>query len=153
MGVNAVGTVNYGSGEYFTLGLGYPNQVNPPKTEEAFKQASSVIEEFENENNSKFFEIKIALGYYEGFYIEFNTGEYFGIEFDGEEEQEIAYADFANLRHCINELLRIDGIVVVHPGWTTAYLSHKDSPCEVEQALDKMSMDLYLNPIDVGVKL
>lgn len=148
-----MGAINYGAGEYLTLGLDLPDQVTLYKTEEVFKQASSVIEEFEKENNSKFFEIKIALGYYEGFYIEFNTGEYFGIEFDGEEEQELAYADFANLRHCINELLRIDGIAVVHPGWTTAYLSHKDSLCEVEQALDKMSMDLFLNPVDIGVKL
>lgn len=153
MEVNVVGTVNYGSGEFFTLGLGHPNQVNPSKTEELIKKASSVIEEFEDENNSKFFEIKIALGYYEGFYIECNTGQYYGVMFDDEEEQETAYADFANLRHCINELLKIDGITVVHPGWTTAYLSHEDSLCEVEQALDKMSMDLFLNPVDIGVKL
>ena len=143
-----VGTVNYGTGEYITLAY-QPIEDDETKFGDLFlnMKVDSIFNEY---GDFEFFEVITDNGYYEGFYVAINAGDFVGVGFDDKDRMLDAFLELENIRKLLVELLDV-GLFVCHPGWCTGWLDYGESLNEINQCIAKMSSDIFLTPVDLEV--
>lgn len=143
-----VGAVNYGTGEYITLAY-QPIEDDETKFGDLFlnMKVDSIFNEY---GDFEFFEVIRDNGYYEGFYVEINAGDFVGVGFDDKDQMLDAFLELENIRKLLVELLDA-GLFVCHPGWCTGWLDYGESLNEINQCIAKMSSDIFLTPVDLEV--
>ena len=144
-----MGTINYGTGDYITIAYQPIEGENSTDIEaQKWAQAAQTFDVYEDQFNCCF-DVILDRGYYEGFYVEVNAGDYISFGFDDKEQVLEAYLELEQVRKFLIELLEA-GLYVCHPGWCTGYLDYSESLNEINQAIAKMSDDIFLTPIDIG---
>lgn len=146
-----MGAVNYGTGEYITLAY------RPIEDEADLSAKDTLLEDlyikteeiFNVFDDFEFFEVIKENGYYEGFSVEVNVGDFVGVGFDDEDQMLDAFLELENVRKLLIELLDA-GLFVCHPGWCTGWSNYGESLNEINQCIAKMSSDIFLTPIDLN---
>lgn len=149
-----MGTINYGTSHFITVGL------NTWDFEDGIDDEGFVVEgsrydlmddirtgienllEDSGIKDDSAYNVKIESGYYEGFYINI-TDEYlyFDDETDREEAREQITAIFDFLYKAVDE-----GLCVVYPGWVTKCLNYEDSKKALEEAFNQALADCDKKP-------
>lgn len=147
-----MGTVNYSSSDYLTLGI-------KPYDPESFADEDGNIyyEEIEScyesvQENADFiiekygfyyFHVTTKPGYYEGFSvnIEFN----FPAFFDNCQERAEAQKEVTALKKCLVELAG-NGLVSCRPGWVTGYDDYSGTLRQIKAAVKAMRADVAETP-------
>ena len=126
-----MGTINYGTSEYITIGL------KPYNTDDYIFEDGSVdydamsidydcdienVQFIMDKYNFSFFDINIKYGYYEGFYLDINAN----FDFYNWQDKKDALKEATQLKNMLIECCGV-GLCVVYPGWCTAYMPYKES--------------------------
>ena len=123
-----MGTINYGSNDYFNIGVNPNNYwIEDENGENIFldyemDEDYQAIEKLLNYYNFNYFEVTIQPGYYEGFYID--------ISFD------YLWVDYWEKPEILKELTQLknfliscvyNGLVEYYPGWCMGYSDTKET--------------------------
>ena len=141
-----MGTINYGTSEYITIGLKpYNYDDYMTETEDIDYELMQMDYETDRENieyildkyNLNFFNVSIKFGYYEGFYLNINTD----FDFYNWEDKADALKEATQIKNMLIECCGC-GLCSVYPGWCTGYENYKDSIESVRAAVSKMKDDI-----------
>lgn len=135
-----MGAVNYGTGDYITLGLNV-ERVKEPYTPGFYY---SVAQEILNEYGFVYFHVVVKPGYYDGFYIEIENN--FPVAFDWYQEKQDAQKEITQVKKCLLELCRDAKAVEVFPGWCTGYSTEDETRDAIKKAVREMRDDVRKTP-------
>lgn len=152
-----MGTINYGTSKYITIGLepfDYDDFkfYNPERGEYvtdfdelnfAYEDAYNDIAEILNNYDFNYFDVKICNGYYEGFYIDIRSSEY--EYFDDYNEKRNALKETTQLKKFLLECIN-NGLCEVWPGWRTSYKNAAESKKSILDATFCMRRDIKETP-------
>lgn len=134
-----MGTVNFGTSDIITLCILPYSEINNDDCEEEnysndnlYNFEKDIIEDVIDHYPFENFELKLAPGYYESFYLDIVTLQ----DWDSYNTMEVFNKDVDRLQKCLEKLVRDCGMRVVKPGWCTTYYNESDSLWEVEQAIE-----------------
>ena len=138
-----MGTINYFTSDYITLGVNCNNIESDDDyifINDDYDQIKYLLEK------ERFYYFNIALkpGYYEGFSldIEFNFAYYFDFWQDRRDALKEITRIYKFLLQCINDF----GIVAVSPGWCTAYYTRDESIQRLKAAIKEMRATVKKTP-------
>lgn len=141
-----MGTINYGTSEYITIGL------EPYNTDDYIFEDGNVdydamsidydcdisnVQFIMDKYNFSFFDINIKYGYYEGFYLDINAN----FDFYNWQDKKDALKEATQLKNMLIECCGV-GLCEVHPGWCTAYMPHKESINGIKAAVWHIKEDI-----------
>lgn len=164
-----MGTVNYKTSDYITLGV-------KPYDEDDFRRDSEFMEEIKeqvkeyggteseaiqeminsyyesdidniehllNRHSFYYFHISIECGYYEGFTL--NIENNFPVAFDSWEEKREAQKEITEIKKFLTDCAG-SGLVAVFPGWVTAYEDYRGTLREIGNAIAEMRQEVRNTP-------
>lgn len=135
-----MGAVNYGTGDYITLGLNV-NQIDDESEQNIMRGwADAIIEKY----GFYYFHVAAKSGYYEGFTIEIENN--FPVAFDWYQEKQDAQKEITQLKKCLLELCKEAGLVEVFPGWCTGYSTEAETQDAIKKAVQEMRDDVRKTP-------
>ena len=143
-----MGTINYFTSEYVTLGVcpfesvfamingeceKDTRDLTPEEFEDIQERVQAVIDQYDFNNTH----INIKPGYYEGFSLEILPYEedYYNLE-----ERNEVIAELKTVEECLLKCLET-GLCVCTPGWCTGYYNKTDSIKAVKKAVAQMKED------------
>lgn len=136
-----MGTVNYGTSNYITIGLEpYDYENYRDENNEIDYEAMNIdygddlanIEALLNHFDFAIFHVVIKHGYYEGFYIDIENN--YDVCFDCWQDKRIAQKEITQLKEFLIACVNM-GMCKVSPGWVTSYYSRKDSIEAIKAAM------------------
>lgn len=156
-----MGTINYKSGKFLTLGVKPYDEndfLNDPETceeleldqlESEFEKLETVVEYINDlyqedytlyesiikKYNFAHFEIGLEWGYYEGFCLPVNGVDY--LYFDDSHEKKEALKEATLLKKMLLECVDY-GLIRVSPGWCTGYSSREESIEAINNAIKEI---------------
>lgn len=164
-----MGTINYYTSDYITLGIipySYEDFANDAEiTEEAMEQAKLHGTTMKDElfdildyyyecdycnisgqlrkHNFNYFHIDIKPGYYEGFTLdlEFN----YGLCFDSWEDKRDAQKEITEIKKFLKTCAGL-GMAACFPGWRTEYYNYAETLKEIDRAIKEMRKTVKETP-------
>lgn len=143
-----MGTINYGTSKYITLGLepfAFSDYEDEPgecdyfsrsyDMEDLQRDAEQILECY----NFKFFDVSIISGYYEGFYIDISDVSPFLFD---ESDLPEAFREANCLGALLLRFIKL-GLAQCFPGWCTGYASAEESKKAVAAAVCTMKKSFY----------
>jgi hypothetical protein len=148
-----MGTINYKSNKYITLGVNMLNIYEECKELEindfhycVDDEVETLWEEISNtllKYTFEYFEVELVNGYSDGFYLDINDKGY--IYFDNTKEKNDTLKEATKLKELMLELVE-NGLVACFPGWATTYLNTKDTVKEINKAIKEIKKDIQTIP-------
>lgn len=144
-----MGTINYGTSEYITIGyLDYSQQdFDEEYTENDYyfqeEDDLFIVQEVLKKYSFCCFHVVIKDGYYDGFYIDIENN--YGSYFDDYHQKQEALREATRLKKFLLEALEYS-CCVVYPGWCTAYLKHNDSVKKINEAIKYVKEEIKETP-------
>ena len=135
-----MGAVNYGTGDYITLGLHVGLVREQSKQEYLYNIVASIIEKY----GFYYFNVAIKPGYYAGFMVQIENN--FPVAFDWYQEKNDAQKEITQLKKCLLELCKKAGLVEVFPGWCTGYSTEAKTQQAIKKAAQEMRSDVKSTP-------
>lgn len=131
-----MGTINYGTSNYITLGyncanIDYEEDFYNDYINDLFYQIQYRIKK----EDFRYFDIEVKPGYYEGFYINIDFDFLF---FDTWEEKHLAQKEITKIKAFLIECIEDFECVAVYPGWCTGYADYKTTLEETAAAVVEM---------------
>ena len=141
-----MGTINYGTSEYITIGL------EPYNTDDYIFEDGNVdydamstdydcdiknVQFIMDKYNFSFFDINIKYGYYEGFYLDINAN----FDFYNWEDKADALKEATQLKNMLIECCGV-GLCEILPGWCTSYKSYAESIKSIKDAVWQIKQDI-----------
>lgn len=159
-----MGTINYFTSDYITLGVKpyeTDNYIKDNDFMDFIKEEWNVNTEDENEvlkavnehintnyeadrenaenilNKYDFYYFHVVLkpGYYEGFSLDIENN--FGVALDGWEDRREAQKEITQLKNCLLELAGV-GLVACFPGWCTGYKDYNETIKAIKEAIKEI---------------
>lgn len=146
-----MGTINYGTSDYITLGYNLNWDDSDFETweemeeekqldiEEAYENIRFVLDKY----NFVFFHIAIEPGYYEGFYIDIENN--YSCFFQDAQDKREAQKEVTKLKAFLMECVDL-GLVQVWPGWCTSYKTHEETIAAIKTAIKKIRAKIRDTP-------
>lgn len=143
-----MGTINYGTSEYITVGLQpYDFESYEDESGECDYNArwSDMQGDYTRVENIRarydffYFDIRVKPGYYEGFYIDIENN--FGLAYDSWEDKREALKEATQIKRFLLECVEAC-CCVVHPGWCTGYEGMTESRKSISAAIAEMKNDI-----------
>lgn len=164
-----MGTVNYFTSDYITMGL-------RPYDSEEFEKNSEFIEEMHREceeyggtienaiadyieecyscdyenvkteiekHNFHYFHIAIMPGYYEGFTLDIENN--YPVAFDGYEDRQGALKEITEIKQFLKDCAGM-GLVKCSPGWCTGYADYNGTIAAIGKAVKAMREEVKATP-------
>ena len=167
-----MGTINYGTSDYITMGSkpvdGWDLEHDPElmkaleleveeyggTIEEAVISWADAINEGDYENAKHiyekydfyYFHIELKPGYYDGFYFDIENN--FGIAYDSWEDKREAQKEITQIGKMLKELAGV-GVVSVSPGWCMGYKDYKQTIADIKSAIKTMRAEVKQTPTDL----
>lgn len=135
-----MGAVNYGTGDYITLGLNIDRVEDESEQNFMRGYVDAIIEKY----CFYYFHVAAKSGYYEGFTIEIENN--FPVAFDWYQEKQDAQKEITQLKKCLLELCKEAGLVEVFPGWCTGYSTEAETRDAIKKAVQEMRDDVRKTP-------
>lgn len=154
-----MGTVNYHTSDYITLG------VNIDEVEEynatyygehgdrrevdyngAQIDIEIMLEDIKNEldnYNLYYFHVKIEPGYYEGFSLDIENN--YSVAVDTWEDKRDAQKEITQIKKLLIEYAKL-GLVACYPGWCTGYKDYKGTIKAIKDAVKEMRAEVKNTP-------
>lgn len=151
-----MGTINYGTSDYITIGL------EPPSFDEYTEEAENgeeltdfygryqdmeasrdEIEVIRLKYNFSYYHVEIKAGYYEGFYIDIENN--FGLCHDSNEDKREAQKEITQIKRFLLECAEA-GCVQCFPGWCTGYASKEKTIEGIKEAVKAMREEVRTTP-------
>jgi hypothetical protein len=138
-----MGTINYGTSEYITIGY----NCNYLETDDDrffvqvdFDQIAGILK------NEFFYYFHVTLnpGYYEGYYI--NIEYNFPICFDDYIKKQAAQKEITRIKQFLLKCIEDFGCCAVFPGWCTGYADYKETHKLLNAAMREMRDDVRTTP-------
>ena len=135
-----MGTINYKTSDYITLGVNCNSLQNTEEELWELQADFEDIQEIISKEYFHYFHIKVDPGYYEGFYIdiEFN----FKYCLDSWQDRQEAQKEITSIKKLLFDLIEWYGLRACSPGWCTTYYNHAETVERVEQAIQEMRCDV-----------
>lgn len=160
-----MGTINYGTSDYITLGI-VPYDTDDFRTDADFMrdiekhvdEYGGTIESYmqyiisqyyeddwyniENElkkHHFYYYHIAIKPGYYEGFYLDIENN--FSVAFDSWEDRRAANKEITELKRFLIDCAGL-GLVKCSPGWCTGYSDYSGTIAAINEAVKEMREEL-----------
>lgn len=159
-----MGTINYGTSDYVTLGAcidsylykkdkhlmeelqkeatEYGTTVEEElqryidsDCEELYSQAEDILKDYDFE----YFKVELEFGYYDGFYLKLE--QYLPIFFADYEERKEANKEVPKLKEMLMRLVGI-GMRSCYPGWCTGWADREESIKDIKEGVKKMRADI-----------
>ncbi len=161
-----MGTINYGTNKYITMGL---KPFDFEDTKKALEECVSDdisftdddvyeqmnVETEESRNNVEeilkdvsfdYFRLSIEPGYYEGFYIKIESD--FEGNLDDENDKTKAREETEKLKDTLKALMDADSFIcVVSPGWCMTYYDRDESLRRIDEAANEILEDIEKEPL------
>ena len=139
-----MGTINYCSNKYITMGLNlnYFDDLDDLEKEYQHDFMREEIKETLEKYYFTYWTVSIEPGYYEGFYIEIKNN---WLYFDDSYERNDVLKETTQLKKFLLECLAC-GLSVVYPGWCTSYLDQDKSKKDILKAIREMKNDIKQKP-------
>lgn len=146
-----MGTINYGTSEYITLGY----NCNAEYTFDDFGTGEDEQRQFEisflydevieelDKFNFYFFNVAIKPGYYEGFYIDIENN--FPVAFDCWQDKRYAQKEITQIKKFLLVCAKF-GLVECFPGWCMAYSDYTDTIKAIGDAIKNMRYEVKCTP-------
>ena len=146
-----MGTINYGTSDYITIGYNLNWDDSDFETwEEMEEEKQLAIEDMYtnirailNEYDFIFYHVVIKPGYYEGFYIDIENN--FPYCYDSREDKRAAQKEVTELKAFLIECVNT-GLVQVWPGWCTSYNTRIKSIDAIKTAIKEMRTEIKSIP-------
>lgn len=135
-----MGAVNYGTGDYITLGLNIDRVEDESEQNFMRGYVDAIIEKY----GFYYFHVTAKSGYYEGFTVEIENN--FPVAFDWYQEKQDAQKEITQLKKCLLELCKEAGLVEVFPGWCTGYSTEAETRDAIKKAVQEMRDDVRKTP-------
>ena len=130
-----MGTINYGSNDWITIGLNPDEFVNDGLI---YEEVCEIYKKYDFD----YLNVSIQPGYYEGFYIDIEDNFLY---YDDWNEKRVVLKEATQLKKFLLECVE-NGLVKVNPGWCTGYYDYEDSITEVHKAMKQLKMDITNKP-------
>ena len=145
-GVFNMGTINYSSNNYVTVGFNY----NYDYIDDFERETDEIylFEELENireKYDFYYFDVRLKNGYYEGFYIDIENN--FPLCFDNYAEKMEAQKEVTQIKKFLLECLEYGACVCV-PGWCTTFFDYADSKKAVIEGIKTMREEIKATRTD-----
>ena len=142
-----MGTINYGTNNYITMGLNIDRlyDAEPDRDildfiiEDLYAAAEAVLDNY----YFYYYHVVIKPGYYDGFYIDIE--ENFPVFYDDSREKAEANKELTQLKKCMFELLNA-GLVAYYPGWATSYENATGTKKAIKKAVAEMRASIKYTP-------
>lgn len=146
-----MGTINYGTSDYITIGYNLNWDDSEFETWEEMENEKQLdiedmytnIRAILNKYDFTFYHVVIKSGYYEGFYIDIENN--FPYCYDSREDKREAQKEVTKLRAFLIECVNT-GLVQVWPGWCTSYHTHIESIEAIKTAIKEMRAEIKSIP-------
>lgn len=138
-----MGTINYGTSEYITIGCNC--KYLETDDDYYFLQTDfDVIQRILNNEYFYYFHITLEPGYYEGYYI--NIKYNFPLCFDDYIEKQAAQKEITRIKQFLLKCIEDFGCCAVFPGWCTGYSDYKETHKLLNAAMKEMRDDVRTTP-------
>ena len=140
-----MGTINYGTSDYITIGYNC-NNIDYNDYDESIFNLNNDYYEIESllmGTDFYYFHVAIKSGYYEGFYIDIEHN--FPICYGGWEDKQAAQKEITQIKKFLLYCLDF-GCCAVHPGWCMDYADYKTTLKEINAAVYNMREDVKKTP-------
>lgn len=142
-----MGTINYGTSDYITIGYNLNWNDSDFETWEEMENEKQLdiedtynnIQAILNKYDFTFYHVTIEPGYYEGFCI--NIKNNFPYCYDSREDKRAAQKEVTELKAFLIECVNT-GLVQVWPGWCTSYKTHNESIEAIKTAIKEMRAEI-----------
>ncbi len=160
-----MGTINYKTSDYITLGIeplcsydiehdedflseviecygNYDGAITDYITDierDLYDEAEAIL----NKYSFYYFHIKLDFGYYAGFYLDIENN--FPVFYDDYIEKREAQKEITQIKKCLKDLAGV-GLIQVSPGWCTGYSTYKDTLTGIDAAIKAMRAEVNLTP-------
>ena len=148
-----MGTINYGSSDYITMGLNVDNlwcdsfySENEPEFETMQLDREELWEEVEKELNKYgfcYYHVVLKPGYYEGFYLDIENN--YSVCYDFWQDRREANKEITQLKRLLLALADF-GMVSCMPGWCTGYEDYNGTIKAIEGAIKGMREEVKSIP-------
>jgi hypothetical protein len=140
-----MGTINYFTSDYITLGyntnnINYDDDFYYDNINYEFDEIAALLK------NEFFYYFNITLkpGYYEGFIIDIENN--FKYCFDDYNEKKQALKELTRIKNFLIYIVDNFNINVVYPGWCTTYGDYKKTISEINAAIKEMKNEIKQTP-------
>ena len=156
-----MGTINYGTSDYITLGI-KPYNVDDfmEETRAEYGQAIDdeyiwqIIQDYYNDDRINaesiiekydfhYYHVAIKSGYYEGLYLDIENN--YPIAYNDYTDKPEAQKELTQLKHCLIELAGI-GFCEVYPGWCTTYKDYTTTIKSIISTIKSMRYEVRSIP-------
>lgn len=134
-----MGTVNYFTSDYITLGL-KPYEVY---AQDCYECDLENVENILSKYSFHYYYVKIEFGYYEGFSLRIENN--FPIVFECYEDKCDAQKELTQLKKCLLECAKY-GMVECYPGWCTGYEDYKTTCKDIKAVIKTMRGEVKSTP-------
>ena len=139
-----MGTINYGTSDYITIGYDCGNiDYNEPfyyeLIQDDFEQVKYTLKQY----NFYYFNVTLKPGYYEGFYI--NIEHNFNFCYDNYLEKRDALKEITQIKKFLLSCLDF-GCCAVYPGWCMGYADYKTTLKDIDAAIYNMREEVRKTP-------
>lgn len=148
-----MGTINYNSNKYITLGVNMITIYEECKELEindfhycVDDEVETLWEEISNtllKYTFEYFEVELVNGYYDGFYLDIKGKDY--VFFDDTKEKNDTLKEATKLKELMLEVVE-NGLVACFPSWVTTYLDYNNSIKEINKAIKEIKKDIQAIP-------
>lgn len=146
-----MGTINYGTSDYITIGYNLNWDDSEFETWEEMENEKQLdiedmytnIRAILNKYDFTFYHVTIEPGYYEGFYIDIENN--FPYCYDSREDKRAAQKEVTELKALLIECVNT-GLVQVWPGWCTSYNTRIESIEAIKTAIKEMRAEIKSIP-------
>ena len=146
-----MGTINYGTSNYITIGYNLNWDESDFETWEEMEEEKQLdiedmyfnIQAILNKYDFTFYSVVIEPGYYEGFYIHIENN--FPYCYDSREDKRTAQKEVTELKAFLIECVNT-GLVQVWPGWCTSYNTRIESIEAIKTAIKEMRAEIKSIP-------
>ena len=147
-----MGTINYATSNYITIGLkpyDYEDfedeneNINYDMMNEYYQDDYDNIEVILNKYDFHYFHVVIKPGYYEGFSIDIENN--YGVCYDSWQDRKEALKEATQIKLFLLECID-NGLCKCSPGWCTGYYDRVESVKAVKQAVKEMKEEIRSIP-------
>lgn len=151
-----MGTINYGTSDYITIGLepydfddylelneDGSEWTNYEARQDDMELAMECAKHARAKYDFRYFYVKIEPGYYEGFYIRIEHN--FGLGYDSSEDKREAQKEITQIKRFLLDCLDYD-CVQCFPGWCTGYASKEKTLEGIKEAVKAMREEVRTTP-------
>lgn len=146
-----MGTINYKTSDYITLGyntnnINYDDDFYNNDIQFEFDEISALLKnEF-----FYYFHITLEPGYYDGFTIDIENN--FNYCFDNYNEKLQALKELTRIKYFLIYIVNNFNINVVYPGWCISYGDYKKTILEINAAIKEMKNEIKQTPTYYNLK-